>query len=94
MRKTDLIFNFGLALVVVGFGGGYELSVWGYSRAFLNNAAAMGAADPATLSRAIGESSRYLLFGAPIGLLGVVLLLVAFRNYLVHRSPADLGRDV
>lgn len=81
---TDVTFAVGLSLIVIGFGGGYEMTLWVQARAYLSMAAANGAADPAVLARGLGYSFLFFIVGVPVGLAGVVLVAVALRSYIRH----------
>ena len=91
MSRFDAMWCIGLVLVVIGFGGGVELTLINQNRVYQDMQVGNGGLDPVKLADEMHHSMDYLVFGVPIGMIGVVLLAIWARKYLllaIHGRPS------
>lgn len=84
-RGVGIALAAGLVLAFAGFVGGLGLTVLGMVRVF-DETTASGAGDPAALGSGIKACLMATMIGAPIGLVGVVLVIVALILHVTGRQ--------
>ena len=84
-NKNRVWLTWGVILLVVGVGGGVGMAVLGMIGAFSEVASSEGGSSPAELSSAIESSLIWVIPGAVLAVLGLVLIVVALARKPGHR---------
>jgi biopolymer transport protein ExbB len=88
-KPGKMLIILGIVLLVLGLGGGLGGSVLGMIRTFDAMAAQGGAAHPADLAEGISAALLSTAVGLPVGLVGLVLLVVGLIVGLKGRKASN-----
>ena len=86
-NRVKVLLILGILLVFVGLGGGLAMTLMGMVRTF-NHVQAAETAQPAELAAGIKTSLMAMAVGVPVGLVGLVLVVVGIVLGVRERRQA------